>query len=159
MRLYSVVIFTLVAAPLLWACGGLRSPSPTSTSTGAPAAGAAATATAQPSEDCGTEILPQGVMAINAAARDCMLRAYQAGRAAVFTSARPTTEGDPIVTHVEVRGSGYVQVVVDSTQDKFAGPSNRVVRTYRCTTLALISIAGQRPLSVTGCTDGAVFVI
>ena len=56
-------------------------------------------------------------------------------------------------------GAGDVRVVVDMTEDKFSAPADRVVRTYRCTTLQRTQINGLRPLSAGGCTDGAAFEV
>lgn len=110
-------------------------------------------------EDCGAEVRKQGATTLDDRARDCLLRAFQAGTAATFTSTRPTIEGDPIVTRIDVVGTSDIRVIVDMTKDKFSAPADRVVRTYRCTTLTRTQVNGLRPLSVTGCTDGAAFEV
>lgn len=110
-------------------------------------------------EDCGTEVRKQGATTLDDRARDCLLRAFQAGTAATFTTTRPTIEGDPIVTRVDVVEAGDVRLVVDMTKDKFSAPADRVVRTYRCTMLQRTQVNGLRPLSDTGCTDRAAFEV
>lgn len=97
---------------------------------------------------------------LDGVARDCLLRAFQAGRPARFTTTRPTIEGDPITTRVEVLGPADVRVTIDMTKDRFSAPSDRVLRTYRCTTLVGGAASGVlRPLVVSGCTDGASFEV
>jgi hypothetical protein len=163
---------TLLAAVLLAGCDGGTAPSPDPTGTpatpiptatpavviGTPAA-PPVTPTLPPTfEDCGTEALPQGATALDDRGRDCILRAFAAGEPAAFTTTRPTTEGDPITTRIEVVGVAEVRVSVDATRDRFSAPVDRVVKTYVCTMLSSVtSIGGTRQLSVTGCAGGAAF--
>ena len=133
---------------------------PTATPTVGPPTLTPTAAPRPPVEDCGTELRRQGATSLDDAGRDCLMRAYQTGTLATFTTSRPTIEGDPIVTRLEVLGRSDVRVTVDNTKDKFSAPANRVVRTYRCTTLAHgTTTGGLRPFVVSGCTDGASFEV
>lgn len=71
--------------------------------------------------DCGQVSLGQGESTIPAAKLDCLTRAAEAGDPATLAVLAPTTEGDLIATTYSVVGVGTVNVVVDSTEDRFAG--------------------------------------
>jgi len=71
--------------------------------------------------DCGQVSLGQGESTIPAAKLDCLARAADAGDPATLAVLAPTTEGDLIATTYSVVGVGTVNVVVDSTADRFAG--------------------------------------
>ncbi len=71
--------------------------------------------------DCGQVSLGQGESTIPAAQLDCLARAADAGDPATLAVLAPTTEGDLIATTYSVVGVGTVNVVVDSTEDRFAG--------------------------------------
>jgi hypothetical protein len=111
-------------------------------------------------QDCGVEVIPQGAKVLDDGRRSCLARAYQAGVRAVFTNVRPTSEGDPITTRIEVLGVNDLEVTVDATEDRFSSRPDRVVRTYRCSRLTHAAVAGGvRLLRIEGCTDGSAFQV
>jgi hypothetical protein len=71
----------------------------------------------------------------------------------VFTSTRPTVEGDPIVWHIEL-SSDHIEVSIDNTADKFAAQDARGVVTIMCINMSVTS-EGQNDFAfgLTGC-DG-----
>lgn len=165
MKPFATALFALTAAFVLAGCEDeppIAPPTNTAIATATPTRTPTPTVDVSPPavEGCGIEDLPQGAAALDGVARDCLLRAFQAGRPARFTTTRPTIEGDPITTRVEVLGPADLRVTVDMTRDRFSAPSDRVVRTYRCTTLTRgVATGALRPLIVNGCTDGASFEV
>ena len=66
--------------------------------------------------------------------QQCLVDAFEAGTPAVLVQTAGTAEGDPIITEYTVLERHLVEVVTDSTRDKF-GPQK--VTTYRCRELAI----------------------
>jgi hypothetical protein len=59
----------------------------------------------------------------------CLLEAIDAGEPATLVVTRATIEGDPLTTTYRVRDGGAVELVVDTTADRY-GP--QTVSTLRC---------------------------
>lgn len=105
-----------------------------------------------PVRDCGTEVLRQDARPVDEAARDCVRQAFTAGTRAVFAVTRPTVEGDPVTTRVEVLGAGRLRVSVDRRADRFSVASDGRVQTFDCTSLGTFTTEdGTRLLEVSGC--------
>ena len=68
----------------------------------------------------------------NAAARDCLWKAFSEGQAASFMTTRITPQRDPIVTRVTVRPGGRVEIFYDSSLDTFSNTKGK--NTLTCTT-------------------------
>lgn len=125
----------LVALPLLLqACG-----TPPGTATPAPATAAVVT-TVMPSstplaesQQCGKEtaVTIKPGQGKDAAARDCLLQAYRAGRPARFMTTAITAEGDPITFDIDVVAPGWIEVTIDSA-DKYGA---RGIFYHICTTM------------------------
>lgn len=81
-------------------------------------------------EPCPDESLGNGD-GYNAAARDCLWKAFSEGKAASFMTTRVTPERDPIVTRVTVRPGGRVEVFYDSSLDTFSNTKGKY--TLTCT--------------------------
>jgi hypothetical protein len=112
------------------ACGATPGPSP---ATGSPSQGVADRI---PPPACGVEIQEQGGGPWNEAARACFWHAYQAHQPAEFVSTLPTIEGDPITTTYRVLPDGKVEIITDSTRDRYAAPGS--LERLVCRTLALV---------------------
>lgn len=65
----------------------------------------------------------------NAAARECLWKAFSEGRAASFTTTRVTPQRDPIVTRVTVRPGGRVEIFYDSSLDTFSNTKGKYTLT------------------------------
>lgn len=83
-------------------------------------------------EPCPDESLGDGG-GYNAAARECLWKAFSEGKAASFTTTRVTPERDPIVTRVTVRPGGRVELFYDSSLDTFSNTRGKY--TLTCTKL------------------------
>jgi len=81
-------------------------------------------------EPCPDESLGNGE-GYNAAARDCLWKAFSEGKAASFMTTRVTPDRDPIVTRVTVRPGGRVEVFYDSSLDTFSNTKGKY--TLTCT--------------------------
>ena len=81
-------------------------------------------------EPCPDESLGNGE-GYNAAARDCLWKAFSENKAASFMTTRVTPERDPIVTRVTVRPGGRVEVFYDSSLDTFSNTKGKY--TLTCT--------------------------
>lgn len=105
-------------------------------------------------QQCGSEAVRHGE-GYNAAARECLLAAYERGEPAVFYATHLTTEGDPIYTTIQVgpagRVEGRLKVIIDTTRDRF-GPGE--VTVFTCTTLTPQPRQGWSLLTLKGCTGG-----
>ncbi len=89
---------------------------------------------------CGKEFNRHG-QGIDAAARDCLWRAYLAGQPAEFTTTALTVEGDPITHTIVIAAPGRIEVTVDS-KDRFG---RQGVFRYTCQRLERPSRAGAAP--------------
>ncbi len=102
----AIVIAALVATAALGGCAARTSqvaaPAPSTT-------------------DCGTARLGLGDQGLPKDALDCFTAGTASGAMTTLVIEAPTTEGDPITTTYRASGTDEVEVVVDSTQDKFAG--------------------------------------
>jgi hypothetical protein len=98
--------------------------------------------TEPPLHDCGVETAtgPNGPW--NVEARECFWGPYLQGTPAQFTSTRPTVEGDPITTVFRVYGPGNVEVVEDTTRDRFGA---QVVTLYSCSGLTPLPQSSVQP--------------
>jgi hypothetical protein len=98
--------------------------------------------TEPPAKDCGTETAtgPNGPWNIDA--RECFWALYLQGTPAMFTTTRPTTEGDPITTVFRVYGPGTVEVVEDTTLDRFGA---QAVTRYACSDLTPLPQSSVQP--------------
>jgi hypothetical protein len=81
-------------------------------------------------EPCPDENLGAGD-GYDAAARDCLWRAFSDGKAASFRTTRITPQRDPIVTRVTVRPGGRVEVFYDNSLDTFSNTKGKY--TLTCT--------------------------
>jgi hypothetical protein len=72
--------------------------------------------------DCGVVIIPQG-QGLSETAMACVVDAAKARRPARLEETRPTIEGDPIFTTYVVRADGTVEVIRDTSKDKFGANS------------------------------------
>lgn len=125
-----------------------------------PASGAAGGAAGGSTLNCGEEVQMHGT-GYDRAARECLWQAYSAGGGAVFTTTLTTIEGDPILRHIDLVGSGQIEVTLDNTQDKFAAADDRVVATVTCTGMA-ITDDGQNDYAfeLSGCDiEGGIIVV
>jgi hypothetical protein len=128
--------FAVVAPLALAGCSSVANGSPTGTKP----SGAVAV-------DCGRVELGQGGPAVPADKLTCFEDGAKTGARTTLTVVMPTTEGDPIVTTYRTSGPGEVEVVVDSTADKFAG-SGGGISTQRCRYLVT-----RTEIQVRACTD------
>jgi len=122
------------------------SAAPTVTAVGTSTAGEEDIQTTRPDTDsgaaggstlnCGEEQQGHG-SGYDPAARECLWQAYTAGEGAVFTTTRPTIEGDPIVWHIDVIATDRIDVTADNTADRFAALEARGVTTVTCTSMAI----------------------
>ncbi|GLY15711.1 hypothetical protein Kisp01_27260 [Kineosporia sp. NBRC 101677] len=96
-----------------------------------------AEASQQAATDCGDHEIGQNER-LNTPAATCLLDAVKADEQAILKITFLTTEGDPIKQVYRHLGAGEVQVVTDTTEDKF-GPNE--VRTETCTGLVRSSFA------------------
>ena len=99
---------------------------------------------------CGVEQGAGPGITINAEVRGCFLAAYRGGTGAEFASIRSTIEGDPIATIWRTAPGGGVELLSDTTQDKFG---EGVWRRTTCRVL----VNDQREVFVAdGCDEGVV---
>lgn len=97
--------------------------------------------------DCGTVTLSLGQSVIPDGPLSCLSDAAAAGTDASLVVQTPTTEGDPITTTYTVVDTGRVRVVVDSTQDAFAGDGAGITQQ----TCSFATAAGR--IIVASCTS------
>lgn len=109
---------------------------PVVTSGGGPAGGSGGGIAGGSTLNCGEEQQGHGT-GYDRAARECLWQAYQAGGGAVFTTTRPTVEGDPIVWHINLISADVIEVTIDNTADKFAAAEDRKVTTVTCSAMAI----------------------
>jgi hypothetical protein len=91
--------------------------------------------TAEPAapHDCGSyELAHDAPTAAERERNRCLLDALEAGEPAALVVTRATIEGDPITTTYHARDGGAVELVVDTTDDRY-GP--QTVSTLRCESL------------------------
>ena len=99
--------------------------------------------------DCGRYELAHGPPSVADQDRNrCLLDALDAGDAATLVVTRATIEGDPITTTYEVGDGRSIELVVDTTEDRY-GPQS--VATLRCTDLR----ESNGVLEGTGCEGGS----
>ena len=97
---------------------------------------------------CGVEQGPGPALTINREIRGCFLGGYQDGTGAEFASIQSTMEGDPIATIWRTIPSGGVELLIDSTQDKFGSGT-----WMRMTCRQLVADQGE-VFTVDGCDEG-----
>jgi hypothetical protein len=98
-------------------------------------------------EDCGSyESLNAPPQEGEAEKNRCLLDAFEAGREAKLVVTLATVEGDPLVHYFTVTESGQLEVLVDSTKDKFGSGS-----WHALTCTGLDEQRGR--LSWTGCAE------
>jgi len=142
------------------ACDGAQGREPGSTGTPAIPVPSSSPTVSGDVLDCGTEEQVHGE-GRDEVARQCIADAAAAGRAATFTSAMTTIEGDPLVWTVSVLSSGEVEAVLDNIADRFSAASDRGVHTFRCTSLALTDAGLPLTLELSGCdgeTGGSIAI-
>jgi hypothetical protein len=97
---------------------------------------------------CGSYTIPQGTPGISADKLGCLSSAYADGRTATLAVTEFTTEGDPVVTTYTTTANRTLDVVVDSTADRF-GPGG--IAHYECSTatftLGRVETAGCETLA------------
>jgi hypothetical protein len=100
---------------------------------------------------CGVEEapVPRAGEYIDATVRNCFWAAKLDGREAEFVSVQPTMEGDRIATIYRLRPDGGVDLLLDSTQDRFGGGGWTLTTCDR-----LVEEAGDRLFGVDGCAEG-----
>lgn len=100
---------------------------------------------------CGVEEapVPRPGEYFDATVRNCFWAAKLDGREAEFVSVQPTMEGDRIATIYRLRPDGGVDLLLDSTQDKFGGGGWTLTSCDR-----LVEEAGDRLFGVDGCDEG-----
>lgn len=125
-----------VAALVLVGCGS---------SDGAPQGSPSGTPSGTAS--CGEVSLGQGESAIPEAVLGCFADASAAGTPATLVVLSPTVEGDVITTTYTVVDTGRVRMVLDTTQDAFAGDGAGITQQ----TCDLGTAGGQ--ITVTNCTE------
>lgn len=101
--------------------------------------------------DCGKVSLGQGQTTVPAAQLRCLSDASAAGSPATLAVLALTVEGDIITTTYTVVDTGRVRMIVDSTQDRFAGDGAGITQQ----TCDLGTAGGQ--VTVTNCTDPEPF--
>lgn len=101
--------------------------------------------------DCGEATLGQGETTLPATPLTCLSDASAAGSPATLAVLTLTTEGDVITTTYTVVDTGRVRMIVDTTQDKFAGDGAGLTQQ----TCDLGTEGGQ--ISVSNCTDPEPF--
>lgn len=84
---------------------------------------------------CGTENSQHGET-LNVMARQCLLDAFVANRAAEFTMTQLTVEGDPVTRIIRVLADGSVQIFADATQDSFGSGTWQELRCDRLVPVA-----------------------
>ena len=153
---------------LIAACAPAPSPSP-STSSVAPVPSASASAApaawlppwadaATPVEVATRSALPfcgieQGAgpgITINAEVRGCFVSGYRDGTGAEFASIQTSVEGDPIATIYRTVPGGGVEMLVDTTQDRFGE------KVWRRTTCRVLINDQREVFGVDGCDEGVV---
>jgi hypothetical protein len=113
----------LAAVPLL--VGGCGS------GTGTGLAATPTTVAATPPVDCGRAELGLAGPPVPGTYLACFSDGVKAGSRTTLVVVWSTTEGDPITTTYRASGTDEVEVVVDSTQDRFAG-SGGGITTQTC---------------------------
>lgn len=100
---------------------------------------------------CGVEEAPVPLPGeyTDATVRNCFWAAKLDGREAELVSVQPTMEGDRIAAIYRLRPDGRVDVLLDSTQDRFGGGGWTITTCDR-----LIEEAGDRLFGVDGCGEG-----
>ena len=127
-----IVIAALAAAAAVGGCASR----PTEVTSPAPTA-----------VDCGRVQLGLGGPAVPKDALDCFIAGTASGGTTTLSVVMSTTEGDPITTTYRASGTDDVEVVVDSTEDKFAGTGAGVTtQTCRYTVTAT-------EIQLRACTD------
>lgn len=101
--------------------------------------------------DCGKVSLGQGETTIPSAQLTCLSGASAAGSPATLAVLALTTEGDVITTTYTVVDTGRVRMIIDSTQDRFAGDGAGLTQQ----TCDLSTDSGL--ISVSNCTDPEPF--
>jgi hypothetical protein len=97
--------------------------------------------------DCGTARLGPGDPGLPKDALDCFTAGAASGATTTLVVQAPTTEGDPITTTYRASGTDEVEVVVDSTQDRFAGTGAGI------TTQTCRYTVTEVQIDVRACTD------
>ncbi|MGD9957113.1 MAG: DUF4362 domain-containing protein [Candidatus Nanopelagicales bacterium] len=118
---------------------------------GSAAGGTSDTGTPAETADCGKVSLGQGESTIPAAPLQCLADASAAGSPATLAVLALTVEGDVITTTYTVVDTRRVRMIVDSTQDAFAGDGAGITQQ----TCDLGTDGGQ--ITVTNCTDPEPF--
>jgi hypothetical protein len=146
----------LVLAPLL-AIACSPSPAPTTADEGAirstsPTAGRTTPEATSPeipaNPSCGKEVDVHG-QGYDAAARECLWKAYQSSQPAELVITVHTIEGDPITTALRVRSPSAIDVVRDS-KDRFGSPG---VTRSTCTSMQRKQDdRGRTIFSLAGCS-------
>ncbi|HZM83268.1 MAG TPA: hypothetical protein VFC19_46740 [Candidatus Limnocylindrales bacterium] len=85
--------------------------------------------TAAGETDCGTFVLQQGKGLAEEAMR-CFIDAAAQGRPARLMESRLTVEGDPIISLYRVKAGGGIEVIRDTTRDRYG---NHGIVTETCT--------------------------
>lgn len=100
---------------------------------------------------CGIEEAPPARAGdyIDATVRNCFWAAKLDGREAEFVSVQPTMEGDRIAAIYRLRPDGGVDLLLDSTQDRFRGGGWTIPTCAR-----LVPEAGDRLFIPDGCGEG-----
>ena len=100
---------------------------------------------------CGVEEAPVPLPGeyTDATIRNCFWAAKLDGREAEFASVQPTMEGDKIAAIYRLRLDGGVDLMLDSTQDRFGGGGWTITTCER-----LVEEAGDRLFGVDGCGEG-----
>lgn len=113
--------------------------------------GTSDTGTPAETVDCGKVSLGQGESTVPAAELRCLADASAAGSPATLAVLALTVEGDVITTTYTVVDTGRVRMIVDTTQDAFAGDGAGITQQ----TCDLGTDGGQ--ITVTNCTDPEPF--
>lgn len=100
---------------------------------------------------CGVEEapVPRPGEYVDATVRNCFWAARLDGREAEFASVQPTMEGDKIATIYRLASDGSVEMLMDSTQDRFGSGTWTVTTCDR-----LIPEEGDRLFGVDACGEG-----
>lgn len=98
---------------------------------------------------CGEERRSQ-TEAPNIEMRQCLLSAYNDGRAAELVSTRPTVEGDPITTYYRVwpNATTAVEVFQDASRDRYAADA-----WTRTTCAHIAEVADDAVFELGGCVE------
>ena len=85
---------------------------------------------------------------INAEVRGCFVAGYRDGTGAEFASIQTSMEGDPIATIYRTVPGGGVELLVDSTQDRFGE------KVWRRTTCRVLLNDQREVFGLDGCDEG-----